>query len=223
MVTRKAPMSMSEADINEIQRLYEKEFWGVRRIAGHFNTNHHFIQRRIDQYGFTSNEKRCQPPLTEEHRIKIGKARKKLIANGQYIQKKGYKTPKIALYKNMLAHLKFDVTLEWLQGFEDIEKLKFLNRILSRHGQYFDTQKYVVFIEKFYFEGKFNQIYEKWLSLNKDKWFMPSIDHIHPKALGGNFDLSNLRFITWLENRAKADMSIEEWEKIKANISDYFV
>ena len=103
MADKRPPIVLSQSDINEIQRLYEKELWGVRRIADHFNTNHHFIQRRIDQYGFTSDEKRRQRPLTKEHCIKIGAARRRLIANGQYVPRKGYKTPKAVLYKNMVA------------------------------------------------------------------------------------------------------------------------
>lgn len=85
------------------------------------------------------------------------------------------------------------------------------------------TIKYIAYIEKFYYDSQFNVIYNKWIENDKDKWLMPSIDHINPKANGGNFDLGNLRFISWFENRAKADMSLDEWEKVKSNISYYFV
>ena len=34
--------------------------------------------------------------------------------------------------KNMKAHLKYDVSFEWLDSFTDIEKLKYLNRSISR-------------------------------------------------------------------------------------------
>jgi hypothetical protein len=32
----------------------------------------------------------------------------------------------------MKAHLKYDVTLEWLMQFKDVEKIKYLNRSISR-------------------------------------------------------------------------------------------
>jgi len=212
-------------DVEKIRFLYEKEMWSLRMIAAEFKTNHHLIKRTLLRVGveISSKGRKKFPPTAEQRKLR-GERRKARHASGEIvIWSKGKKMPKIALYKNMATHLKYDVTIEWLQGFEDIEKLKFLNRVISRHGMHFDTQRYVAFIERFYFDDQFNRIYQKWLSSDKNKWFMPSIDHIHPKALGGDFDLSNLRFITWFENRTKADMSFEEWENIKANILDYFL
>lgn len=194
-------------------------------IAAKFQTNHHLIKRMLLKVGVEiSGKGRKKFPPTPEQRASRGARRKARHASGEIvIWSKGKKMPKDFLFKNMITHLKWDVTLEWVRTFEDIEKLKFLNKIVSRYRMHFDTQSYVAFIERFYFDDQFNRIYQKWLSSDKNKWFMPSIDHIHPKALGGDFDLSNLRFITWFENRTKADMSFEEWENIKANILDYFL
>ena len=36
-------------------------------------------------------------------------------------------------------------------------------------------------------------------------------------------DVDNLQFLTWFENRAKNNLSQEEWNKIKENIGDYLV
>ena len=35
--------------------------------------------------------------------------------------------------------------------------------------------------------------------------------------------LDNLQFLTWFENRAKNDMSMDEWIDIKNNIKDYLI
>jgi len=53
---------------------------------------------------------------------------------------------------------------------------------------------------------------------------MLSLDHINPKSKNGSLaDISNLQFVSWLENRAKVDMSADEWKNIKERIHDYFV
>ena len=194
-------------------------------IATKFETNHHLIKRMLLKAGVEiSGKGRKKTPPTPEQRALRGARRKARHANGEIvIWSKGKKMPKDSLYKNMAAHLQWDVELNWLTSFDDIEKLKFLNKVVSRYRMHFDTQKYTAFIENFYFDDQFNRVYKKWLLSGKNKWFMPSIDHIHPRSLGGDFELTNLRFITWLENRTKADMSFEEWESIKSNILDYFV
>ena len=33
----------------------------------------------------------------------------------------------------------------------------------------------------------------------------------------------DLQFLTWFENRAKNDMSQDEWNKVKANMKDYLI
>ena len=38
---------------------------------------------------------------------------------------------------------------------------------------------------------------------------------------GGSLLLDNLQFISWLENRAKIDISQDNWDKIKNNINYY--
>jgi len=124
--------------------------------------------------------------------------------------------------KNMRSHLKYDVSLEWLDGFEDIEKLKFLNRSLSRKRDCdgFTTDIYKQFIEKFYVDEKFNKLYNEWIR-TKDKWIKPSLDHIDAKCNGGSLLIDNLQFVSWLENRAKANIPQNEWEEMKKNIGYY--
>ena len=47
--------------------------------------------------------------------------------------------------------------------------------------------------------------------------------HIHTRANGGCNMIDNLQFLTWFENRAKCDMSQEDWNKVKLNIKDYLI
>ena len=162
--------------------------------------------------------------FTKEHRQKISDSRKALYASGTIVTwSKGKKMSRDHILKNMEVHLKYDVSLEWLDGFADIEKLKFLNGSIKRKRDYegFTTEIYRQFIEKFYDDKKFNALYEKWVETG-DKWIKPSLDHIQAKANGGTLLVDNLQFVSWLENRAKVNIYQSEWESIKKRIYDYF-
>jgi len=165
--------------------------------------------------------------FTEEHKRKISESRKKLKLNGWKPYNIGLKTAdrengRELLLKNMKAHLKYNVSLEWLMQFENIEKLKYLNRAISRKRDCdgFTDSIYKKYIEKFYNDGKFTYLFNEWKNTN-NKWIKPSLDHIVAKANGGKLDIDNLQFISWLENRAKVDIPLVEWNKIKENIRYY--
>ena len=155
--------------------------------------------------------------FTKTHRENISKACK-----GRNTWSQGKKMTRQCVLKNMKAHLKYEVSFEWLDSFDDIEKLKYLNHSIARERDYrgFNTEIYKQFIEKFYKDKKFNQLFSEWIK-TKDKWIKPSLDHIQAKARGGTLLLDNLQFISWLENRAKIDISQVEWDKIKKNIKYY--
>lgn len=212
-------------DVKEIINLYVEKSWTLRMIAEKFNTDHHKIKRRLVENSIKITRRKSLKELSEEVRIKMSNTRKRLYKEGKIVTPLGRKANKIDLYKNMRGHLKYDISLEWLMQFEDIEKLKFLNCSISngREKIGFDTQIYKNFINKFYNDSNFNRIYLKWISGGcKDNYLRPSLDHIIPKAKGGSLtDLNNLQFITWFENRAKKDLTQEEWDKIKNNIKDY--
>ena len=158
--------------------------------------------------------------FSEEHRRKISESCK-----GRKTWNKGKKMSKSSLYKNMVSHLRFNVDVAWIEKFEDIERLKFLNSCISKRKDRFEVSDswYVSYIEKFYSDQQFNRIYQKWLSNGKDKYLRPTIDHINPRASGGKNDLNNLQFLSWFENRAKCDMTQSEWDRLKININQYLV
>ena len=161
--------------------------------------------------------------FTKEHREKISCSRKALYDSGAITTwSKGKKMTKDHCLKNMKAHLKYNVSLEWLNSFENIEKLKCLNSAIKRKRDYegFTTKIYKEYIERFYSDKKFNDLFDKWEKTG-DKWIKPSLDHIIPKSKNGSLLLDNLQFISWLENRAKINIGQEQWNKIKNNISYY--
>ena len=158
--------------------------------------------------------------FTDEHKANISKAckgRKSWIA--------GKRMPKQSLYKNMASHIRFNVSAEWLSQFGDIEKLKCLNDcITNRSGRFaVTTEWYKDYISSFYGCPQFNLIYETWVKCDKEKYLKPSIDHVTPKAKGGDNRIDNLQFLTWFENRCKNDMTQKEWNLLKTNIGQYFI
>ena len=194
---------------------YQTTLRDVSRVVG---IDHHRVKRILEAEGIPV-VKGKQKVFTNEHRENISKACK-----GRKTWSKGKRMPKESLYKNMASHIRFNVSAEWLSQFDDVEKLKFLNScITDRSGRYaVNDAWYKEYILKFYYDLQFNSIYEKWLG-SGDKYMRPTIDHINPKANGGNNDIDNLQFLTWFENRAKNDMTLNEWNKLKLNMKAYLI
>lgn len=214
-------------NIKELIKLYVEDRWTLRMIAEKYHTNHHLVKRRLEKAGVKITRRNTLKEFTQEHKNKISDGRKRLKLSGWIPYNKGIKTAERSngreiLLKNMKAHLKYDVSFEWLDSFEDIEKLKYLNKSITkkRDREGFTTEIYKQYIEKFYNDEKFNILFDKWIKTN-DKWIKPSLDHIIPKSKGGSLSLDNLQFISWLENRAKIDIPQVEWNKIKSNIGYY--
>jgi 5-methylcytosine-specific restriction endonuclease McrA len=203
-------------DTNEIVYLYTIEEMSLRAIAAKFKTDHHGIKRKLVSAGVEIREKQKRV-FSEEHRKNISKA-----CRGRASWSTGKKMDRQALIKNMISHLEYDVSYEWADSFQDIEKLKFLNRSISRSRDRggFTTETYIKFIEKFYYDENFNRLYELWIKTG-NKWIKPSLDHIVPKSNNGELGIQNLTFLSWFENRAKADISLEEWNDIKNNMEYY--
>ena len=188
-------------NIDIVIRDYESGM-SLRQVAKKYNTNHHKIKRILLKNGCEIRQPKCTKGLRK------------------------YENSRVAKYGNMKNHIRFDIELDWFLKFDDFEKLKFLNRqVINRDGNRFDDGKewYKSFIEKFYYDKDFNLLYNNYLNSDNDKYKKPSLDHIIPRSKGGTNDLENLRFITYLENMCKRDMTLDEWENIKQRLEDYFI
>ena len=84
----------------------------------------------------------------------------------------------------MAKHIRFYVDYTWFLQFDDIEKIKTLNKCVSMRDKRWrmDTDWYKEYINKFYYDSQFNSIYKKWIDSGKEYYMQPSIDHINPKA-----------------------------------------
>lgn len=176
----------------------------------------------LDGASLRSIAKKCK---TDHHTIE-----RVFLRNGIFLRprvrkpaKRKYADKRHAQYANMMYHLRFDVTLDWLLQFKDFDKLCFLNQQITNRDKRFaeSTEWYVSYIERFYFDETFNRLYRRYLQSGKSKYLKPSIDHIMPKSLGGTNDIDNLRFVTFFENMCKRDIPPDIWAEMKSHIYDY--
>lgn len=188
--------------------MYVDEKFTLRKVGRIIGKDHHYIKRRLVTMGVEITRKdRKHEPISEETRRKISKS-----AKGRVPPWTGKKMPKSAIYKNMLTHIRWDISLDFLTQFDNIEKLKCLNKMLfKRTPENFSTENYKLFITKFYYDEKFNKQFN-YFSESKNKWDMPSLDHIIPLSKGGTWDLDNLQILSWFENRAKCNMDNQEFD-----------
>jgi len=201
-----------EGKMNEqaIVDLYTVNRWTLRRIADCFDTDHHRIKRILTKHSVPiQTQGQIPKPYTDEHRRKVG-----LASRGRPAWNKHKKMTETACRRNMAAKLKTSIDLN---KYPDFERLKFLTRFLSKHKQHIGYSDDVrqAFLDRFYFDLAFNTLYDQWIAHEQDKWYRPTLDHIEPLSNGGAWALSNLQFLTWFENRAKADMSIAEWQRFR--------
>ena len=209
-------MKNIEKQVIKVYIPYQTTLREVSRIVG---IDHHRVKRILKKSG-VEIVKGKRAEFTAQHRENISKACK-----GRSSWCKGKKMPKEFLYKNMAAHIRFDIDNVWLSQFSNIEMLKCLNNCITKRTNRFDVSTcwYKKYITKFYFDSQFIKIYKTWIANGKPKYLKPSIDHISPKAHGGENHLNNIQFLTWFENRCKNDMSQVEWVHIKNNLKDYLL
>ena len=192
----------------EIIHLYVGEGYTLRRIADVFGTNHHMVRRILERNCVEITQAgRKRKPFSEEHRRNIGMARK-----GSKSWNAGKTMPEALRRANMRGKLRTNIDLN---KYADYERLLFLTTYLSTRREHigYDDSVRELFLDKFYFDKQFNAIYDTWIASGKNRWYRPTLDHKMSQANGGAWELDNLQFLTWFENRAKADMNEDEWLK----------
>ena len=121
----------------------------------------------------------------------------------------------------ILSRIRYDIDMPWLKKFKDVGRLHILNYCIKQRYR-MNTNWYKAYIEKFYYDKRFNKLYNKWILSGKDKYLKPSLDHIRPVSRGGRHTLCNLRFVTNIENKCRSNIPDKDWKKIKKNIKKYF-
>lgn len=201
---------MTEKQIAEIIHKYVDEKLSLRYIALLYDTNHQYISRLLKRHGIeTTNEKRIRKPYGDSAiaNFKIAARRR-----GKCVRQT--KSTRESRLKNMKTHLRLQVELSFFEQFDDVDKLSCLNHMIrsNRVPKEFSVSDYKAFIEHFYNDRQFNRLYDEWLYYGKRLYMKPSLDHIIPVSLGGTWELSNLQILPWIVNRAKSNLSPEDWE-----------
>lgn len=211
-------MKTSKLSDEEIKRGYESGST-LRVISRAAGIDHHRIKRILLSQGVDIREGYTLPPFSNEHKEKIGRKSK-----GRIPYNRGIPASDEMIIKYIAARIEGVVDLS---NFDDPEKLKILTQISSKRKQLRTSdENRQAFFDRFYFDEAFRAIYDLWIQSGKCKWRRPTLDHIIPLCRGGGWELGNLQFLTWFENRAKADMTGDEWEAFKRTSnthSDLFI
>ncbi len=198
---------MKKVDENEIMELYDNKHT-IRHIAEIIGIDHHRVKRILLKNNII---------LTKRKTIKQKKECSDYTRNLISLKNKGKKKTQLSEdTKKKITMSKKSLVLSDISEFENFSKFMYLARVTKKYKEINkDKFIYLSFIKFFYYDTNFNNIYDRWLENNKNKWYAPSLDHIIPISKGGLTNMDNLRFITWFENKAKSDMHLMEWEKFK--------
>lgn len=155
-----------------------------------------------------------------------------LTGNGNYTQTSCGCDRKI---KAFLASTRKDIDKDYINTFDDFEKLLLVHSLISRSSgiplKQYSLKEYKELVEYIYYDEQFNAVYKFWLDHKQENntfydWAKPSIDHIIPKSKGGSNDKANLQILTVFENLNKRDLTMEEWNEFKKrtnSTSDYYI
>ncbi len=213
---------LTESEINDIINLYTIKRDNIKNISLKVGVSSKVIRRILIENNIKLDgiKNRFYRVLTKEHKQKISRS---LIGKPSHM--KGKKMDFEKRIKN--SEIQLGIKNFSLLEFTEYNKFRFIMKWVRRYSISKMGEEYVYnFITLFYYGEKFNLIYNKWIR-NKNKWIIPTLDHIIPLSRGGDFfNLDNMQILTWFENRAKAEMTQKEWEDFKKTTntkSDLFI
>jgi hypothetical protein len=204
-----------KTQVDLIVSLYTIERDNIKNISRKVGTSAKIVRRILieNKIKLDGIKNRFYRTLTDEHKKNISKS---------LMGKPG---GSLGLSRSIDVRIKYSESQLKLINFsldefkDDYTKFRFIMRWVVKNGIAKGGEELIYeFIKRFYNDKKLDKLYSNWIFSNKNKWYLPTLDHKIPISRGGNkFDLENMEILTWFENRAKAEMTREEWEKFKIN------
>ena len=208
-------------------RLYVQQGMTLRDVAAMAKRSHHVVRLALLGQGVairSRSERFRGRTVTDAARANMSAAAKRTFQNGRVTWSKGMVCSPEKRLRMMAARMCSSLDFS---RYIDTGRLRFLlHYVTKRRSLAQGDAGRKAFLDAFYDDEAFVAVYVQWLIRGKCKWSRPSLDHIVPISAGGTWHLDNLRFITWFENRAKADMTQDAWLAFRAStgtVSSLFI
>ena len=201
-------------DEDSVIDLYN-ELYTIRHIAELVGVDHHRVKRILIKNNITLIDRKTKRPkrVVSEHT-------RKLISEKLKGRKKNPHLDSTRM-KISITNSQIGLSSDTAKSYPNVNKTLFLIKLIKKNtisrGYKISSVFLSSFINKFYNDVPFNSMYDDWILNKKNKWYRPSLDHILSISKYRNFDMDNMRIITWFENRSKSNMHINYWENFKQN------
>lgn len=141
-----------------------------------------------------------------------------LKANGYKTFSRGKKPPLSEAVKRGMMDAAFERDYEKpdLSRYPDYGKISFLSRRYTYYRWKWEIAcTRTEFFDQFYFDQRFNQLFDIWKQNDHHELLTPSFDHIVPVTRQGTSTLDNIQCLPIWENRAKYNFTQDEWSEFK--------
>jgi len=198
-----------EIEKSIVSEYLEKSTITLRELSAKYNIHHVTISTCLKK----NNVQIRRTGAKIGHVVKSSTKIKLSLSSKGNTNSKGH-TQSTTTKLKLIAH-NTGLSYEFIKSFENSNKLSLIYSWINDRTLIDQTvENKQKFILHFYNDRHFNSIYDKWVNSNNSA-YKPSIDHMIPFSRGGSSDLSNLRVITWFENRAKGNMTQIEWKEFQ--------
>lgn len=194
----------------------KKRGWSLRPSCRQkkyvFNTNHAIrVYRRCESVSWTAKQMNADLDTVRsalrEAGVLLTDTERCRLATDRYLLEK---------IRRIAAKTKLDKKM--LEDYPNKERAIYLidkARHLARYHR--NKQNFVCeFVNRFLTDPTFISVYCYFREQKSELMLQPSVDHVLPVSRGGSHECHNLQFLTWIENRHKEAMTMDEWVAFRA-------